>query len=136
MSNLFSYLGIAGIWVGFLSLTLLFFYYCVNRKRYEKIIRIYYDKGFLFPVPYHFHSLMGFFGSFTLVYYFTCIKRKKKPLLMFYKNREVYDFFDTVPDNLSKWMKVYYRITLFTLACIAFTFLMVLMKYISLNLTN
>lgn len=55
---------------------------------------------------------------------------------MFYKNREVYNFFDTVPDNLFKWMKVYYKITLFTLACIAFTFLMVLIKYISLNLKN
>lgn len=55
---------------------------------------------------------------------------------MFYKNCEVYNLFDDVPDNLSKWMKVYYRLTLFTLACIAFTFLMVLAKLIYLTCAN
>ena len=133
MIDLFSYMGIAAIWIGFLSLVFLFFYYGKNRDKYEKVINIYYEKGYLFPGPYHFHSLMGFFGSFFLIYYFVWIKRKKQPLFIFYKNNEVYNFFDAVPDALYGWMKIYYRVTLFTLICIAFTFLMALIKYIYLN---
>lgn len=52
---------------------------------------------------------------------------------MFYNNRDVYNFFDTVPDSFLGWMKTYYRVTLFTLACIVFTLVMALIKYVYLN---
>ncbi|PNS12204.1 hypothetical protein COO59_06750 [Mixta theicola] len=133
MNNLFSYLGIAAVWAGFLSLIFLFFYYCANKAKYEVIVKLYYEKGFSFHTPYHFHSLMGFFGSFTLIYYFVSIKKKKKPLLMFDKNSEVYNFFDAVPDRLSGWMINYYRVTLFMVVCIIFIFVMTLMKYVYSN---
>ena len=130
MGYLFSYLGIAAVWVGFLSLAALFFCYRTNKEKYEKIIKLHYEKGFSFYGPYHFHSLMGFFGSFTIIYYFICIKNKKKPLLMPCENNEIYKFFDDIPANQFGWMTHYYRGTLFILLCIAFMLLMAAMKYI------
>lgn len=133
MAKLFSYVSIGSIWLSFASLIFLFFYFGVNKKKYEKIIDLYHEKGFSLYVPYHFHSLVGFFGSFTLVYYFLCLKKKKKPMLMFYKNPNVYTVFDDIPESLSGWMKAYYRVTLFALFCLLFALMMGLMKYIDLK---
>lgn len=130
MNQFFSYMGIGGTWTGFLSLIVLFLFFAKNKKKYERIIELYHEKGFLFYVPYHFPSLMGFFGSFALVYYFSCIKKKKKPLFMLYNNNEVYNFFDDVPIYLHKWMSIYYKITLFCISCIIFILIMAGMKYI------
>lgn len=130
MTKLLSYIGVGSVWIGFISLLVLFFYFGVNKKNYEKIIELYYEKGFLFYVPYHFHSLIGFWGSFTLVYYFSCLKKKKKPLFMFYENKKVYEFFEAVPEGISSWMSTYYKITIFTVFCIFITFVMACVKYV------
>ncbi len=133
MSALFSYLGLAAVWVSILSFIFLFFYFGKNKKNYNKIIEIYHNNSLAFYIPYHFHSLMGFFGSFTLVYYFLCLLKKKKPVFMWYENKKVYNFFDDIPKDLYSWMYLYYRITLVCMFFCGFILLMILAKFITEN---
>lgn len=77
MAQTLSYISIACAWIDILSLIFLFYYFGINKWRYEKIIETYYKSGFELYVPYYFHSLVGFFGSFMLVYYFLCLKKKR-----------------------------------------------------------
>lgn len=133
MSTLFSYLGLAAVWVSILSFIFLFFYFGLKKKNYNRIIELYYKEGFVFYIPYHFHSLMGFFGSFTLVYYFLCLLKKKKPLIMWCDNKKIYSFFDDIPKDLYDWMHLYYRITLICILSCVFILLMTLAKFINEN---
>ncbi|MCX8960512.1 hypothetical protein EHW64_04840 [Erwinia psidii] len=131
MSLIFSYLGLSAVWVSAVCFIFLFFHFGANKKRYNRLIDLYHNNRFLFYTPYHFHSLFGFFGSFTLVYYFLCLLKKKKPVFMWYKNKNVYNFFDGIPHELYKWMHLYYRVTLvYAYSCI-FVVLMVLARFIN-----
>jgi len=131
MSLWFSYLGLAAVWVGFVFFAFLFFYFGANKKKYNRLIELYHEHGLSFYAPYHFHSLVGFFGSFTLVYYFLCLLKKKAPLFMWNDNKNVYSFFDRIPSDLYNWMHWYYRITVLCICSYAFVFFMVLAKFVA-----
>jgi hypothetical protein len=53
---------------------------------------------------------MGFPGSPHLVHYFWSMKKKKKESFFYKPDPRAYDFFDTVPEELSGWLKSYYYI--------------------------
>lgn len=115
----------------FFFFAFLFFYFGANKKKYNRLIELYHEHGLSFYVPYHFHSLVGFFGSFTLVYYFVCLLKKKAPLFMWNDNKNVYNFFDRIPSDLYSWMHWYYKITLLCMCSCALVFLMVLAKFLT-----
>jgi len=115
MSLWFSYLGLAAVWVGFFSLL--------------------FSSSFLVQTKKSITSSLSYTmivaSRFTLVYYFLCLLKKKAPLFMWNDNKEVYNFFDSIPGDLYSWMHGYYRITLLCIGSCAFVFLMVLAKFVA-----
>jgi len=123
-----SYIGIIALWGSFLLITLLFFLFMKNKDKYEKIITLYYEKGFKLYHPYLFNSQIGFFGSFNVVYYFICLKKKQRPFLMPDEKERIYHFFDGVPENLTQWMTLFYRISLTAFFCFLLAGVIALIK--------
>ncbi|CAE1151438.1 conserved protein of unknown function [Serratia sp. Tan611] len=111
----------------------LFFYFCKIKGNYYTIINEYLSKNFSFGAAYHFHSLMGFFGSFGMSYYFHCLKHKRKPLFMHDENDAIYSFLEEINPKISAWIDTYYRITALAFSFILLSYFMAIIKYIFLN---
>ena len=133
MITIISYIGVASAWLAIILLIYLFFYFHKNKKNYYEIIESYLAKNHSFGAAYHFHSLIGYFGSFGIAYYFHCLKHKKKPLFSQLVNDLNYDFFNQANEKISSWVDVYYKITLLAFSCVLFSYITAFFKYIYLT---
>lgn len=89
-----------------LCLTISVILYAINRKKYYALLTLFQQKH-IFPAPYSFHCLTGFFGAVPMVYFFINLKEKKKIFFM-KKNSEAYSFFNKDNAYLIKWMPIFY----------------------------
>lgn len=133
MIKIISYLGITSAWLSILAMLYLFFYFHKNNKNYYKVINAYLSSNHSFGAAYNFHSLMGYFGSFGMSYYFHCLKHKKKPLFMHNTNDSIYLFFEKIDPKISGWIDTYYKITTLAFSCLFFSYIMSLLKYVAMN---
>lgn len=133
MITVISYLGIASAWISIISMLYLFFYFCKIKNNYYATINTYLSKKYSFGAAYHFHSQMGYFGSFGMSYYFHCLKNKRKPLFMHEESDSIYNFLDEIGPKTSAWIDTYYRITVLAFSCIVFSYFMTILKYLLLN---
>lgn len=133
MLIIISYIGITFAVIGSLLVVVLFVLFGVNKRKYNQLIDKYHFKGLPLYSPYNFYALVGFFGSFGMVYYFYRLKEKKEPLFMYYNGKDVYDFFDDIPDELSGWLSVYYKTILLSILCMLMIVVMAFIKYIYIS---
>lgn len=89
-----------------LCLTISVILYAINRKKYYALLTLFQQKH-IFPAPYSFHCLSGFFGAAPMVYFFLNLKEKKKVFFM-KKDSDAYSFFNKENVGLIKWMPFFY----------------------------
>lgn len=107
------------------------FIYGVNRKKYYQLIAL-FKENYIFPAPYSFHCLVGFFGAAPVIYFFLGLKRKKK-ILFVNKESDLYDFFDDKKENLTNWMLPFYYLWNVTMLCCAFVVFFGIVMHIKLK---
>ncbi|CAO98517.1 Hypothetical protein ETA_34710 [Erwinia tasmaniensis Et1/99] len=92
--------------------------YAFNRKKYYTLLSL-FQKEHIFPTPYSFHCLVGFFGAAPIVYFFLGLKREKK-ILFVKMDDKAYSFFDNKNVELTKWMPTFYYLWNISMACCSF----------------
>ncbi len=129
-SKYVSYAGILFAWICIFCLIVSFIYFGMNKKNYEVILEKYKSTGFPLPGAYSFHSMMGFWGAFPMIYFFRCLMAGKKPRFCF--GGKVYsgDLFMKIQNEQKKWMDVYYGINIINLISILLFFVAGSIKYV------
>lgn len=67
--------------------------YALNKRKYYELIEL-FQKNHMFPAPYLYNSMIGFFGAATMAYFFIRLKRNKS-IFFLDKNSEAYQFVDS-----------------------------------------
>jgi hypothetical protein len=107
-----------------------FVYFGIHKKKYEILLEKYKSTGAPLPGAYSFHSMMGFWGAFPMVYFFRCLTVGKKPRGCFGGRVYTGDLFMKIPAEQKKWLNTYYNINIINTVSIILFFVAGGIKYI------
>ena len=129
-SKYVSYTGL--FFAGIIAFCLIFsfIFFGIHKKKYEILLSDYRSTGIPLPGAYNFHSMMGFWGAFPMVYFFRCLTIGKKPLGCF--GGKVYsgDYFTTLPPEQKRWLNIYYYVNIILTILVLLYFAFGGIKYI------
>lgn len=110
------FLGIFIIGLCLASFLLSILIYAYNRKKYYTLLEE-FQKRHVFPAPYSFHCLVGFFGAAPMSYFFMGIMKKKKVFFL-NRNSSAYDFFDDNKGKSFGWISALYYAHITSFICV------------------
>lgn len=111
-SKYISYTALFFAWASFSCLVFSFIYFGIHKKKYEILLDEYRKTGIPLPGPYNFHSMMGFWGAYPMVYFFRCLTIGKKPRGCFGGKIYSGDYFTTLPPEQKRWLNIYYYVNI------------------------
>ncbi len=86
--------------------------YKINQKKMDKIIELYIKKGFCLSSGAYMGHLMGIQGQFYPAVFFYRLLTGKRIRInrpdSKYMPQESYDFIQSLPSNLTRWIKTYF----------------------------
>ncbi len=86
--------------------------YKINQKKMDKIIELYMKKGFCLSSGAYMGHLMGIQGQFYPAVFFYRLLTGKRIRInrpdSKYMPQESYDFIQSLPSNLTRWIKTYF----------------------------
>lgn len=129
-SKYVSYAGLLFAWICIFCLIISFIYFGIHKKKYEILLDKYKSTGSPLPGAYSFHSMMGFWGAFPMVYFFRCLTVGKKPRGCFGGRVYAGDLFMKIPAEQKKWLNTYYNINIINTVSIVLFFVAGGIKYI------
>lgn len=128
MKNILSYTALGCAIVPFLITTLQFIIFSINHRKYNTLLSMYYNSNLELPPLYKFYGAMGFFGSFGMSYFFSRLKKGKKIIFQPKEQLTIYKFLGDIDINLTKWLDIYYFLSIAALFFYAIFVAMSLIK--------
>lgn len=134
MKDTLSYIALGCAIIPFFITVSQFIIFFVNNKKYNTLLYMFHEREFELPPLYKFYEAMGFFGSFGMAYFFSRLKKKKKIIFQPKEHNAISNFLVGIDFNLTRWIDIYYHISLSALFLYTIFVVMSLIKIAAMQL--
>lgn len=133
MTTLLSYIAVGCAIIPFFITATQFIIYSINKGKYDTLLSLYFDNDFDLPPLYKFYGSMGFFGSFGMSYFFSRLKKGKKIIFQPKEQIAISMFLKGIDEKITKWLDIYYFLSLFALFMYSIFVVMSLIKVVIMH---